>query len=87
MTLLEAARAGEITSDMRRVADKERLDPEFVRRGIARGTIVIPKNRRRRNLDPVGIGRGLKVKVNASVGSSRECPDVAGELGKLWAAA
>ncbi len=87
MTLMEQARAGTVTAEMRRVAEREGVDPEFVRRGIARGTMVIPRNRLRQKLEPVGIGEGLRVKVNASVGTSRERADIAGELEKVRVAA
>ncbi|GAB6158460.1 phosphomethylpyrimidine synthase ThiC [Desulfotomaculum varum] len=83
MTQLLAARAGEITRAMRRVAEKEGITPEFVRQGVAAGSIVIPANINHKNLDPVGFGRGLRTKVNANIGTSTGFPDVARELEKL----
>ncbi|CCO08083.1 phosphomethylpyrimidine synthase ThiC [Desulforamulus hydrothermalis] len=83
MTQLLAARAGEITPAMRRVAEKEGVTPEFVRQGVAAGTIVIPANINHQNLDPVGFGRGLRTKVNANIGTSTGFPDPARELEKL----
>jgi len=46
MTQLEAARKGVITPEMIRVAVRENVTPEFIRDGVARGTIVIPANKR-----------------------------------------
>jgi phosphomethylpyrimidine synthase len=44
MTQLEAARKGAITAEMRRVAQRESVTPEFVRDEVARGRLVIPAN-------------------------------------------
>ncbi|HEX7407650.1 MAG TPA: phosphomethylpyrimidine synthase ThiC [Candidatus Binatia bacterium] len=44
MTQLEAARAGIITAEMRRVAQRENATPEFIRDEVARGRLVIPAN-------------------------------------------
>lgn len=45
MTQLEAARAGIITAEMRRVAQRENVLPEFIRDEVARGRLVIPANK------------------------------------------
>jgi phosphomethylpyrimidine synthase len=85
MTQLESARAGQVTPQMARVAEKERLDPEAIRRGVADGSIVIPANRHHAWLDPIGIGAGLRIKVNANIGTSSAAPLAATELAKLRA--
>ncbi|HUI24853.1 MAG TPA: phosphomethylpyrimidine synthase ThiC, partial [Candidatus Kryptonia bacterium] len=46
MTQLQAARRGMITGEMRRVAQRERVTPEFVCDEVARGRLVIPANKR-----------------------------------------
>jgi phosphomethylpyrimidine synthase len=56
---------------MRAVAKDEGLSPEFIRQGVAAGHIVIPNNARRRSRC-VGIGKGLRTKVNASIGTSTD---------------
>jgi phosphomethylpyrimidine synthase len=83
MTQLEAARSGEITPEMKKVAGKEGLDIEFIRLGVAQGSIVIPANIKHLNLDPLGIGKGLSTKVNANIGTSSDFGDVETELKKL----
>ncbi|MHB0867557.1 MAG: phosphomethylpyrimidine synthase ThiC [Thermoleophilia bacterium] len=80
-TLLEAARAGEITDEMRTVALAEGVTPEHVRDGIRDGSIVIAAGVGRA-AGSVGIGRGLRTKVNASIGTSSDIVDLALELGK-----
>ncbi|MGO0123502.1 phosphomethylpyrimidine synthase ThiC [Desulfothermobacter acidiphilus] len=86
MTQLEAARRGEITPAMRRVAERERCSPEQVRQKVAAGQLVIPANPRHRCLDPTGIGTGLRTKVNANLGTSPQFPDPQRELRKLQVA-
>ncbi len=86
MTQLERARRGEITPQMEAVAAKEGLDPEFIRRGIEKGTIVIPCNVNHKNLNPSGFGQGLSTKVNANIGTSDAFPETEKELDKLKAA-
>jgi len=81
MTQLEKAAKGEMTEEIRAVADIEGLDIEIVRRRIASGKIVIPSNSNRRKR-VVGIGKGLRTKVNASIGSSTEIADIAMEVEK-----
>jgi phosphomethylpyrimidine synthase len=83
MTQLEAARAGKLTSEMKQVALKEGLDVDFIRSGVAQGTIVIPANPRHSNLNPTGIGKGLSTKVNANIGTSSDFGDAQTELRKL----
>ncbi len=68
-TLRMLALDGKITEEMMMVAADERVDPEFVRRGLADGTIVIPKNINH-HCRPIGIGKGLRTKVNANIGAS-----------------
>jgi len=83
MTQMTQARAGEITAEMKRVAEKEGLSAEFIRQGVAEGTIVIPANKNHKNLDPNGFGKGLSTKVNANFGTSEDYPEIEKELKKL----
>ncbi|MCK5236381.1 MAG: phosphomethylpyrimidine synthase ThiC [Deltaproteobacteria bacterium] len=85
-TRLSAAKAGKITEEMKRVALREGVQPEFIRKGIADGTIIISNNIKRGNVEPLGIGTGLKTKVNANIGSSQDHIDIEEELLKLRAA-
>ncbi|HUS90511.1 MAG TPA: phosphomethylpyrimidine synthase ThiC [Phycisphaerae bacterium] len=77
MTQYEQALAGHVTPEMRRVAERERLDAEAVRAEVAAGRMVIPANRLHRagagggeRLDPCGIGRAATTKINANLGAS-----------------
>ncbi|MGM0502009.1 MAG: phosphomethylpyrimidine synthase ThiC [Bacillota bacterium] len=86
MTQMEQAKAGQITNIMKQVAAKEDVDVEFVRQGLAEGTIVIPANKNHTHLDPNGFGKGLSTKVNANFGTSEDYQDLEQELKKLDAA-
>ncbi len=83
MTQLQAAKAGIVTDAMRRVAESEYLDPEFIREKVAAGHIVIPANKNHKNIVPMGIGRSLRTKVNANIGNSPTSSGIEEELEKL----
>ncbi|HEY3561107.1 MAG TPA: phosphomethylpyrimidine synthase ThiC [Kribbella sp.] len=85
-TQLGHARAGVITEEMRYVALREGLDPEFVRDEVARGRAVIPANRCHPESEPMIIGKKFLVKVNANIGNSAVSSSVEEEVEKLvWA--
>lgn len=85
-TQMQLARQGIITDAMRTVAQQEGVSEEFIRAGVAEGTIAICCNVNHKNLIPRGVGQGLKVKVNANIGTSSSFPDIEPELVKLRAA-
>ena len=82
-TQMDAARKGIITKEMEAVALKENRTPEFIRAGLANGTIVIPANVNHKSLDPNGIGKKLKTKINVNLGVSRDCKDYDIEMEKV----
>lgn len=83
MTQLGLAREGIISPQMKAVAKTEALETEFIRQGVANGTIVIPSNIKHTNLVPCGIGQGLRTKINANIGTSSDYGDINTELTKL----
>lgn len=86
LTQLAHARAGTITEEMRYVAIREGVEPEFVRSELARGRAVIPANRRHPESEPMIIGKKFLVKVNANIGNSAVSSSVEEEVEKLvWA--
>lgn len=82
-TQMQAARSGRVTEEMKLVAKEEQMDIETLRARVAKGTIAIPANRNHKNLRARGVGEGLRVKVNANIGTSSTFPDVVPELDKL----
>ena len=85
MTQLEIARKGIISPQMLAVAKNEGINPEEIRRGVAEGKIVIPANANHQKLSPCGIGKGLRTKVNANIGTSSDFGNIESELTKLEA--
>jgi phosphomethylpyrimidine synthase len=81
MSFLESAKKGLITEEMKAVAKSEGVTPEFVQRGVAGGHIVIPVSPYRK-VRAMGIGKGLRTKVNASIGTSSDIVDVDAEVRK-----
>ncbi len=80
------ARRGVITEEMRFVALRENVDPEFVRSEIARGRAIIPANRKHPETEPMIIGRNFLVKINANIGNSALGSSIQEEVDKLqWA--
>ncbi len=87
LTQLAHARAGTITEEMRYIAIRESVDPEFVRAEVARGRAVIPVNHNHPESEPMIIGKKFLVKVNANIGNSAVSSSVEEEVEKLvWAA-
>ena len=83
MTRIEIARSGKITDEMEEVAKAEGVPAEFVRKGLADGTLVISRNMLRRRIKPLAIGAGLRTKINANIGTSEDSAEAADELKKL----
>ena len=82
-TQIEAARQGIITEQMSRVASDEQLPPEYIRQMVAEGKIVIPWNHSRKPSRIAGIGKGLRTKVNASIGTSSDIIDYVAEVNNV----
>ncbi len=82
-TQMDAAKKGIITEAMRRVAEKEGIEPETIRELIAAGKVVIAANKKHLSLDPGGIGEGLSTKINVNLGISKDCNDIDNELAKF----
>lgn len=85
LTQMEQARQNVITPQMKQVAQMEGCTPEYIRQEIACGRVVINHNARR-NSKPMGVGRGLRTKVNANIGTSKDALDIELELKKLHVA-
>ncbi|NLF72848.1 MAG: phosphomethylpyrimidine synthase ThiC [Candidatus Anammoximicrobium sp.] len=84
-TQLQAARAGDITPEMKSAAEREGLSSELIRREVAAGRMVIPANRVHLagKLQPLAIGIAARCKINSNIGNSAVTSDVRGELEKL----
>ena len=86
MTQLEKARSGILSEEMEICAAQEGVEAEYIRQGVADGTIVICRNVNHPTIKPLAIGRGLRTKVNANIGTSKDNNDPDAELEKLHVA-
>ncbi len=80
-TLMEMAHAGIVTNEIKSVAEKEGVNPDAVRNLVAQGLLVIPKNINSKS-EPMGIGKLMRTKINANVGTSRDYVDIEAEVEK-----
>lgn len=85
MTLIDEAEAGHISPDVKWVAEREEVDPEWLRKLVAKGRVVIPRNVRR-EIEPLGIGEDLTTKVNLNLGSAKDLADPQVEVEKAMTA-
>ena len=69
------------------VARDERMPVDELLEKIAKGEIIIPKNRNHTKVKPTGVGTGLRTKVNANIGTSSDYNDINDEILKAKAAA
>jgi len=83
MTQILEARKGNITPEMEAVARSEGVSLDHVIEGVANGTIVITRSARHASITPLGIGRGLRTKINANIGTSKDRISVEDEIEKL----
>jgi len=83
MTLLEQAKRGRFRRPVKAVARIEKVAADELLRRVAAGQVVIPANRRHQVSRPCAIGRGLRTKVNANIGTSADYASLRNELKKL----
>ena len=82
MTRIELAKKGIITDEMKGTALAEGISPERLAADIAEGLTVIPRNINH-NIKSIGIGKGLRTKVNANIGTSKDKVSFDDEMEKL----
>ncbi len=83
MNQMDMAKRGMITKKMEECAKAEGVSPEFIREGIEKGNIIITHNNVHRKIKPLALGKGLRVKVNANIGTSKDHVDIEEEIKKL----
>lgn len=78
---MEAAKRRIITHEMNSVAKQEGVSPKFIQQGIASGKVILLYDTTGR-FNPVGIGPGLRIKINANIGTSCDYCDPEMEIQK-----
>ncbi len=85
-TQLEKARAGTITPEMEKAAQRERMPAERIREAVAKGHAVLPFNAAHSPETVSVVGRAFQTKINANLGRSVECSSLQEEADKLLGA-
>lgn len=85
VTQIDFARAGQITPQMKEVAEREHRDPEYILERVADGRIAIPANivHIKKGMRAFGVGEGLSTKVNVNLGISGDKADAVEEWKKV----
>lgn len=65
------------------IAKKEKVSAGYISRCISDGTIAVFNNPLHKKVIPCAVGKGLKTKVNANIGTSQDYPSLSNELKKL----
>lgn len=80
---MNAARRGVATEEMKAVAKDEDVSLDWLMARMASGSIIIPHNNvRPQKIKVVGIGKGMKTKVNVNIGTSTLLNDLEAEIKK-----
>jgi phosphomethylpyrimidine synthase len=72
-----------MNEDLRKVARDENISLDFLKEGIEKGRIVVLKNKAHPHIKPIAVGKGLRTKINANLGTSPDFVDFELELKKL----
>ena len=82
-TQLERAKENKITKEIEYVAKEENVNVRNLIKNVAEGYVVVPASRLHKGLKPIGIGKGLRIKINSNIGTSPAKFDIKEELEKL----
>ena len=85
-TQMDAARKGIVTQEIKTVAEKEKMDVNRLMQLVAEGKVAIPANKHHKSLNPEGVGKTLRTKINVNLGVSRDCKDYDIEMQKVMSA-
>jgi len=81
-TQMELAREGRVTEEVCQAAEEARILPDVLRERIAEGTAIICRNNKRANGKPLAVGKGIRTRVNANIGTSKDDTSIDNELEK-----
>ncbi len=79
---MREAKRGKATEQMKEISKAEGVSTDKIIKRVASGEVVIPKNKTREDVMPLGIGKGLRTKVNANIGTSPDYSDADEEAKK-----
>ena len=82
-TQMQAARAGAVTRQMEDILQDEPVTRDQLLAHVAAGRIAIPANKNHTHLRGIGIGSGLRTKINVNLGVSKDCCNLDMEMRKV----
>ncbi len=85
-TIIDDLKRGDIPDFIEKIAKDEYMDTKTLISSIISGHIVIARNNLHKKLNPIAIGKGARIKVNANIGTSPTLCDFENEIGKVKAA-
>ncbi len=85
-TTMESARSGRITDSMATAAKDAGIPAAILRERIASGTAIVCHNSFHRGGRPLAIGKGIRTRINANIGTSKDDTSIDRELAKARAA-
>lgn len=80
---MKAGRKSPFPHEIEGVSKREGIEPDKLKALVRAGKVIIPSNPAHKKLVPCAIGEGLRVKINANIGTSRDYIDVDEELRKV----
>lgn len=83
MSIIEKAAKGIYSKALREAAKNEGVPVCGLGADVASGKTAVLANKKRKNVVPAGVGKGLKTKVNANIGTSGDWASIKEELKKL----
>lgn len=83
MSIIDEARKGVVTDEMKEISKLEGISVDKVRRRISNGKIMVIRNVKRPSRKLIAIGKGLSTKINVNIGTSSEVVDLNMELEKV----
>jgi len=83
MSMINNIKKGNIPDVIYKVAELEGVSSEFIAEGVVNGKIAVPANNTKTLEKPCAVGSGLRVKINANIGTSQDHENVEEELAKL----
>lgn len=83
MSIIDEARKGVVTDEMKEISKLEGISVDKIRRRISDGKIMVIRNVKRPSRKLVAIGKGLSTKINVNIGTSSEVVDLNMELEKV----
>ncbi len=83
MAIIDEARKGAITDEMKKISEIEKVSPDKIRKRVAEGKVIVIRNIKRPSKRLIAIGKGLTTKVNVNIGTSSEVVNLNMELEKV----